>query len=495
MTPDRDQRLYRFDPLDRSGVFLGLGVIQCAFVGGGLVLAVTALTAGVPLVIASLPVLSGVAISFGRVGPYAAWEWLPLGVSWLALRLGRGQRWYARLPLLVGDGHESPPLPPCLEGLDVLEVPWRGSVHMGAVRDRQQHTLTALVPTSGPEFVTQPRAEQERLLSGWGDVLGHFATESSPVIHLGWSDLARQSGMREHVAWLEGAERGDPHTAAAESYRQLLEGAVTQASAHEVVIFITVARDRLGRRAQVGDPEVALGRALVSSVEALLRGLRTAGLAGADPLGVADLRRALRHRIDPFTARPRMANARLIERLGLVTSPGAGPMALETDWRHAHIDGAWHRTYWIVGFPRLPQQPSWLEPFLAAPLVCRSITVFFRPVSTHQSRRRIERDLVKLESDAQTKEDNGRRVDARHRRATQALLDREEELVAGFPEMGHNALVCVTAAAPEQLENDCEVVEQLAREVGIELKIVDARQDLAWASSLPFGLAAKHGLV
>jgi hypothetical protein len=494
MTAERD-RLYRFDPLDRSGVFLGLGVIQCALVGGGLVLAVTAITAGLPLLVAALPALAGVAVSFARVGGYAAWEWLPLGASWILMRLGRGQRWHARLPLLVGAGRERPPLPPCLAGLDIIEIPWRGSLHLGAVRDRQQHTLTALVPASGPEFVTQPRAEQERLLSGWGDVLSHFAAESSPVIHLGWSDLARQSGMREHVAWLEGAERGERHAAAEESYRQLLEGAVTQASAHEVVIFVTVARDRLGRRALAGDPEAALARALASSVEALLRGLRTAGLAGADPLSAADVRRVLRHRIDPFAARPRVTNGRLIERLGLVTSPGAGPMALETDWRHARIDGAWHRTYWIVGYPRLPQQPSWLEPFLAGPGVCRSITVFFRPVSTYQSRRRIERDLVKLESDAQTKEDKGRRVDARHRRATQALLDREEELVAGFPEMGHNALVCVSAADLDQLENDCEVVEQLAREVGIELKVVDALQDLAWACSLPFGLVVRHGLV
>lgn len=491
---ERD-RLYRFDPLDRSGVFLGLGVIQCAFVGGGLVLAVIAITAGLPLVAAALPALLGLVVSFGRAGGYAVWEWLPLGASWLLMALGRGQRWYARLPLLAGTGHERAPMPPCLDGLDIVEIPWRGALHLGAVRDRQQRTLTALVPASGPEFVTQPRADQERLLAGWGDVLGHFATESSPVIHLGWSDLARQSGMREHVAWLDGATRGEPHAAAEESYRQLLEGAVTQASTHDVTIFLTVARDRLGRRALTGDPEAALARALASSVEALLRGLRTAGLAGSDPLAVAEVRRVLRHRIDPFASRPRVANGRLVERLGLVSSPVAGPLALDTEWRHARIDGAWHRTYWIVGYPRLPQQPAWLEPFLAAPGVCRSITVFFRPVSTYQSRRRIERDLVKLESDAQTKEDKGRRVDARHRRATQALLDREEELVAGFPEMGHNALVCVSAPDVERLEDGCEMVEQLAREVGIELKIVDARQDLAWASSLPFGLAARNGLV
>ena len=84
---------------------------------------------------------------------------------------------------------------------------------------------------------------------------------------------------------------------------------------------------------------------------------------------------------------------------------------------------------------------------------------------------------------------------ARHRNRkdrTQALLDREQELVAGYPEMGHNALVCVSAPDLHQLEDDCEIVEQLAREAGIELKVIDARQDLAWAASLPFGLAPRH---
>lgn len=492
---DREERLYRFDPLDGSGVFLGLGAIQCFLLGGGLVLAVLALTAGVPLVVAAFPALVGAGASFGRARGYVIWEWIPLGASWLAARLGRGQRWLPRLPLMVGEGSATPPLPPALDGLDIIEVPWRGALTMGAVRDRQTRTLTALVPASGPEFVAKPRRDQEQLLAAWGDVLAHFASETSPVIHLGWSDLATQSGMREHLAWVNGVERGSRATDAAESYDELLAGAVAQASTHDVTIFVTVARDRLGRRAQMADPEAALARALTAAVEALLRGLRTAGLAGRDPLPPAPARQLLRSRIDPFATSTRVTGGRLIDRLGMVGPAGAGPMALSAEWRQVRIDGAWHRTYWVVGYPRLPQHPSWLEPFLAGQGICRTVTVFFEPVSSYQSRRRIERDLVKLESDAQTREDKGRRVDARHRRATQALLDREQELVAGYTEMGHCALVTVSAPSLDKLENDCEVVEQLAREVGIELRTIDGRQDLAWASSLPFGLAPRHGLV
>jgi hypothetical protein len=130
-----------------------------------------------------------------------------------------------------------------------------------------------------------------------------------------------------------------------------------------------------------------------------------------------------------------------------------------------------------------------LEPFLSGAGITRSMTVYFQPVSTHQSRRRIERDLIKLESDAATKDDKGRRVDARHRRATQALLDREDELVAGYPEMGYAGLVTVSAPTLDQLEEHTEVIEQLARENGMDLRVLDARQDLGWAATLPLGLA------
>lgn len=117
------------------------------------------------------------------------------------------------------------------------------------------------------------------------------------------------------------------------------------------------------------------------------------------------------------------------------------------------------------------------------------MTVYFRPVPTHTSRRRIERDLVKLDSDAATKEDKGRRIDARHRRATQALLDREDELVAGYPEMGYCGLVTVAARSVDELEEHAEIIEQLAREAGMDLRVLDARQDTAWAATLPLGLA------
>lgn len=489
MASERTERTYRLEPLDASGIFLGLGVVQCALLGGGIALGVAILTAGAPLPLAAAPIIAAAAVSFTRVGGHATWEWVPLLTGWVWSRLRRGRRWVAPLPLW--SSAEGPaPMPPCLDGLDIVAVDWRARAPLGAVRDRHRHTLTAIVPVTGPQFVVEPRAEQERLLGGWGDLLGQYAVERGVVSHLSWSDLARPSGMGDHLAWLGSKERGTPNETAAASYRELLDVGTASAINHEAFVAITVARERLSRhRTARGRPDELLRRALVTSVDALLRGLRSADLAASDPLDPADLQRLIRSRIDPVGARPRPRKGRLVERLALVRSSTAGPLALEVDWRHVRVDGAFHRTWWVGTWPRLAVPPAWLEPFLAGGGVTRSMTVYFQPVSTHQSRRRIERDLVKLESDAVTKEEKGRRIDARHRRATQALLDREEELVAGYPEMGYAGLVTVSARTLDDLDEHAEIIEQLARENGMDLRVLDARQDLGWAAALPLGLA------
>lgn len=489
MGTERPHRTYRLEPPDTSGVFLGLGIVQCVLLGGGITLAVLAITAGAPLPVAILAVFAAAAASFARGGRHPLWEWLPLGAGWLWRRLRHGTAWHAPLPLHPTT--TSAAMPPCLAGLDIVGIDGRAGRELGAIRDRHRHTLTAIVPVTGPQFTVEPRSDQERLLAGWGDVLGQFAVERGLVTHLAWSDLARPSGMHEHQNWIDTVAHGEVDPTAAESYRDLIALGTASATSHEVVVTITVAQDRLGRhRTTRGNPDAHLQIGLVTSLDALSRGLRSAGLTAADPLDPLGVQHLLRTRIDPVTTgRPARRGGRLRDRLAGLQAHSAGPLALTTDWRHVRVDSVWHRTWWVGTWPRLAVPPSWLEPFLSGGGITRTMTVIIVPVPTHQSRRRIERDLVKLESDATTKEDKGRRVDARHRRATQALLDREEELVAGYPEMAYAGLVTLTAADLDTLEDHAEIVEQLAREHGMDLRLLDARQDLAWAAALPLGLA------
>jgi hypothetical protein len=490
MSAPPGQRSYRLEPLDTSGVFFGMGVIQCVLLGTAMTGAVIALSAGLPLIVAAVPLVVAGGLSFARLGDHAVWEWLPLGLSWVAGHL-RGRRWQAPLPLWPTDTGELA-LPPCLDGLGIIEVPWQEGRSIGAVHDRQRHTYTALVPVRPTRFAVEPRPDQERLLAGWGDVLNQFSKGRAPVAHVFWSDLARPSSLAGHVASLAGVPRGSLNDMAAASYHDLLGLTAASATAHEVVVGITVARDLLNHRSRgKAAARERLADTLITAVEALIRGLGSAGQSCGDPLDADGLRAMLRVRVDPIAVRRRRRTGRLADRLGIVAAAAAGPLVLESGWSHVRADAAWHRTYWVAAWPQLALPPSWMEPFLAVEGVTRSMTVALVPVTGHESRRRISRDLVKLESDATTKEDRGRRVDARHHRLTEALLEREQELVTGYAEFGYVGLVTVSATSEDELDEHSEMVEQLARESGIDLRVLDGRQDIAWAAALPLGLAPK----
>ena len=72
MRAERTDRNYKLEPLDTSGVFLGLGVVQCGLLGAGIVLGVGALTVGAPLPVAAVPVVVSVAVSFTRAAVAAS---------------------------------------------------------------------------------------------------------------------------------------------------------------------------------------------------------------------------------------------------------------------------------------------------------------------------------------------------------------------------------------------------------------------------------------
>jgi hypothetical protein len=40
-------------------------------------------------------------------------------------------------------------------------------------------------------------------------------------------------------------------------------------------------------------------------------------------------------------------------------------MVVEPDWRHVHVDDAFHRSYRVAGWPQLPVPADWLSRLLA----------------------------------------------------------------------------------------------------------------------------------
>jgi hypothetical protein len=297
--------------------------------------------------------------------------------------------------------------------------------------------------------------------------------------------------MGDHLTWL--SQQPTPPGEPIAAYRDLLGTFGSAAAGHDVIVTVTVARDRLTRGASGGAPDDRLVSALHKAVESLARALRAASLLAGDPLTPSEVATVARTRLDPTRMRRRVegtpSRAPLADRLGLVEPANAGPVALAATWSALRSDGAHHRTYWIAEWPRLQQHPDWMEPILAfASSGSRALTVVFEPVAPSVSRRRIDRESIKLETDAAAREEKGRRVDGGHRRLQQAVAEREAELVAGYAEVAYAGIVTVTADSGDALSNMCDETEQIAREHGIDLRPLDGRHDVAFAASLPLGI-------
>jgi hypothetical protein len=155
-----DQRMYRFDLLDRTGVFLGFGLVQLGLLGGGGLGSTLALTIGVPLPVAVAPAIVGVVVAVGRVRGERLVDWLPIAVRWL---LGRRRRqWLAPLHLLGADDADQPALPPFLTGMQLLEAPddWGRLAGAGVVHDTSAGAMSALVRVRGQDFALAPRTSR-----------------------------------------------------------------------------------------------------------------------------------------------------------------------------------------------------------------------------------------------------------------------------------------------------------------------------------------------
>ena len=486
------ERTYRLSPRDRSGWFLGLGGAQVVVLGTALVTSAVAVQYGAPLLLGALVLAVAGALALGRLGGRPLVEWTPHALRWAAQR--RTRTWFAPLPTLVGPAVTSPPLPPPLDAQVVLAVPGPGGGEMAVVADRDAGTLAATLRVAGRQFLIE-RADQDALLALWGDALGAFCREAAAVVEVRWSEWAAPAGMEDTHAYLAEHALDDPADPAVASYRQLLRSAAPVATRHEVLVTVVVSMRRVRPEARHdGDRSAAATEVLAEELRRLARRLEAAGLSVSAPLNPAELARALRVRLDPTALATLDRRARSLgERAGVVAPAGAGPLCATAGRRWWEVDGSLHRAFALTEWPRAEVGPTWMADLLAYAGAVRTIAVSYTPVPPRVSQRAIARQAARLEADVDQRRRGGFRVGAHHRRASAAVEEREEELVAGFAELAYAGVIDVCAADPEALERACADVVQAAAACGIELCPLDRRHDQGAAACLPlaYGLAPR----
>ena len=482
-------RTYRFSPLDRTGVLLGLGGPQVLVVGAGVVAAVVLRSAGLSLALVVAPIAIAALAALLRVGGQPALEVAPPAGSFGLRALRRRNRWFAPVPALGADLSTSPALPPALDGQVVLGVDAEAAGFatpgtLAVVHDRRGGRVSATVAVSGGAFALVERAEQDRMVAAGGQAQAAFCTGASPVVAVRWSEWAAPADIDQPLGWLD-AHGGDPDDAEVASYRAFVESAGRLAFRHEVLVSLIVDLGRVGRTREHG--RLAAGVEVVcAELRSFAERLVAAGMSVSAPLSPAALSRALRLRLDPTASLLLDAQGQSLGQLaGLSTLANAGPLATDSSWSTWRVDESCHRGFLVTEWPRVDVAAAWMADLVLAGGVVRSLAVVAEPVPIRTSRRAIERQAAKRASDADHRERTGFRVGADHARAETAVAEREAELVAGFAELRFAGVVVVSAANPEALDGAARAMVQQADAVGIEIKALSGRHDQALGACVP----------
>jgi hypothetical protein len=498
-------RTYRFAPLDRAGWILGLSAAQCLSIAAGVVAGGLLLDRGAPAPLVLLPVTAGVAFAFASVGSWPAHEMAAAVGRFAVALLRRRTRWTAQLPLLTGtpaDGERVPSLPPLFRRLALLDVgsaawcPQLADAGVGVVLDRRARTASASLPVRGRDFSLLERGDQERLVRLWGDALAGFCAERGAVAGVRLTEWAAPAGLGEYERHLAAAGSRSAGSQAHRCYAELLSEAGPMAIRRELLVTVTVDARRLTRRSGTAGPwsEQAV-EVLLEQLRLLTARLEAAGLAVRPPLSPVATAELLRVRCDPAVRRRLEVHRRSLAALaGAVGRYDLGPLATDLRWSSFRTDGSVHRTYWVAEWPRLEVGPNWLEPLLLHAGGVRSFAVHYEPVPPSRAQRRIDRDATRLAADEEQRARGGFRIGARHRRAQEAVLEREAELVSGYAELEFAGFLTVTADDDESLERSCREYEQAAAQAGLDLRAVHGRQDAGFLCTLPLprGLAVRR---
>ncbi|MEW6475257.1 MAG: SCO6880 family protein [Actinomycetota bacterium] len=458
-------RTYRLPPRDRTGWFLGLEGPRVLVLGTGLLAtSVLALNASHPGV-ALAPAIIGVSLAFARLGGEPLVEAIPPLVAFAARRVVGRRSWLAPDPGRVVP--EGPALPPAMAGQSLVSCVVDGRRDrgpLGVVHDRRTGAWAATLRVAGNGFCLLDAADQERLLSLWGQALSGFCRDDSPVTALRWALRSSPVPIPEPVL-------------------------VEAAPPTRRDVLVTLVTDGTRR------PGSAPADVLSGEVSRLAERLDAAGLVVSGPLAAGELAAALRVRLDPTVEAQLLTRAATLgERAGVVSPGNAGPLATHEELGAVRIDGSWHRVFVVTEWPRAEVPPGWLAGLLPVEGVTWTLSVWCEPVPPRASRRAIERQAAKLTSDEEQRLRAGFRVGAEHGRLHQALSEREQELASGHGEIDYVGLVAVTAADASTLDRDCATVVQAAAACGIDLRVLRGRQMAALGACLPLarGLAGRR---
>jgi hypothetical protein len=476
--------LYRFGPRETRGVLLGLRAGQLALLLAGATALVIGLAAGpagalVGIAILALTASAALVPLAGRTVE----QWLPATLGYTTTRLsGRAS---TRLQLGAAADPGVLNLPGPLAALEMTEASVEGDRAVGVIRDPAAGTLTAVAAVRGSTFALADADDKDRRVNAWGALLSGLARDGSPVRRLAWLERTLPDpGDALERFWAEAGGKGS-HEAAL-SYRSLIAAATPVTQAHETHLVLQLDLRRIRRSSRKAAEGVDASTAvLLRELGALQEQLLRAGLELAGWLPPRALAAVLRTSYEPGASRG-LARRHDGEGPGAgVDVAAAGPMATENAWAYYRTDDAWHATYWISEWPRLPVGADFLAPLLLHTSCRRTVAVVAQPVDPRRAARETRAARTAELANAAMRARVGQVTTERTRTEAADVEEREAELVAGHAAYRFSGYITVSGRSLEELEDACGQVEQAAHRAFLEIRRLYGQQDEAFTFTLP----------
>ena len=478
---------YVFGPLERRGLIAGLRAGQIVLIGCGVAGLVAALS--VSLLLGITVLLAALAAAFVPVGGRNADLWAPITTTFWVRRLSGGRQWRNdAMRLGHVDGEPTwPTLPAHLANLRILDVaadPTGGP--MGVVCDGP--TYTAVLAVRPEAFALCDSEEQARRLAGWGGILSGVAREASPVARIQWVERTTPADDGDLIRAAHAQLAFPAAHPVAQGYLDLVAEAGPATQAHETFVAVQIDRKRAARliRSAGGGDDGAIA-VLRREIATLVSNLAGADVTVTSTLSARALSRTIRVAFDPGTRASLGRRAALNADHTGVAPAAAWPAVLEEQWGWLRADDAFHTTFWVEEWPRIPVRPDFLSPLLLGSRATRTVSLTVEAVPPGRAARQVEAARTADLADEELRRRGGFLSSARRRRQAEGVARREEELADGHADCRFSGYVTVSAPDLDALEDACGEVEQLAQQCRLQLTRLRGQQAEAFAWTLPLG--------
>jgi hypothetical protein len=494
-----EQATYRFGPLERGGVFLGLRVSQLVgFVIAGLLgLGFLQHASFTGLLLATATIAAAAGILLVPIRGHTIEQWTPLTVRFLIGRWSQAARFRAQLAdvghvvrIPAGGLNPEQPqdprsVPAELVGLEFLEAElgrYEGA-RMGVVVDRQAKTFTAALRCQGQAFALLGDEQREQRLADYGGVLAALARDDTPLQRLAWIERTLPANGDAMAGYLYDHKRPDvsldaPPTELV-SYMQLLSRSPDVAEDHELLFCVQISTKRAAARRAIkrlGGGDLGALAVLAGEVGQIADLLDGAGIAVTGVLTRRGLALAIRNAYDPWGRQQRQRNT---DNNGIADFT-AGPMARDEHWSHIATDGAVHATLWVAEWPRIDVRATFLQPLLMETQTTRSVTMVMDLVGPGSAIRKVERAATEADTEASLRARIGQRTSQRQRQKEDATHRRERELAEGHAEVRFAAYVTVSAPIHTDPGGGVDQLEAAVSRVELQAKRAPLRLERMW---------------